>query len=158
MNADNSLEKTEKFDWVELCLARIKEWHTQSGLTIEDAFKLIDRDADTYITEKDLHYFLREKLKYQERELSMVRLQKLMKIMDCYKHGRINFIDWLKIISEDKDWLSDAKQQIGIVLSKHYPSLSEAFFSITTGDKKMLFSAFDKWVRSNHVLSGFMIN
>lgn len=88
----------------------------------------------------------------------MVRLQKLMKVMDCYKHGRINYIDWVRLISEEKDWLGDVRQQIGIVLSKHYPSLNEAFFSITTGDKKMLFSAFDKWIRSNHVLSGFMIN
>lgn len=59
MNSENNLEKTEKFDWVELCLARIKEWQRESGLTVDDAFKLIDRDADTYITEKDLHFFLR---------------------------------------------------------------------------------------------------
>lgn len=88
----------------------------------------------------------------------MVRLQKLMKVMDCYKHGRITFIDWLKIINEKKDWVADAKQQIGIVLSKHYPSLTEAFYTISTGDKKLLYTAFEKWVKSNHVLSGFMVN
>jgi len=47
-----------------------------------------------------------------------------MKIMDCYKHGRITYIDWLKLINEKKDWLADAKQQIGIILSKHHPSLN----------------------------------
>ena len=88
----------------------------------------------------------------------MVRLQKLMKVMDCYKHGRITFMDWVKIINESKDWLVDAKQQIGIVLSKHYPSLNEAFYYISNGDKRLLFAAFDKWVRQNHVLSGFMVN
>jgi hypothetical protein len=36
--------------------------------------------------------------------------------------------------------------------------LGEAFTTITQGDKKLLFAAFDKWVRSNYILSGFMIN
>jgi translation initiation factor 2 alpha subunit (eIF-2alpha) len=97
-------------------------------------------------------------LKFQERELGMVRLQKLTKVMDTYKKGKITLIDWLKIINEDKDWLTDVKQQIGIVLSKKYSSLNDAFYQISTGDKKLLFTAFDKWVRANHVLSGFMIN
>lgn len=86
----------------------------------------------------------------------MVRLQKLMKLMDCYKHGRISYLDWTRLISDEKSWLKDAQQQIGIVLSKHYGSLGEAFTSITQGDKKLLFSAFEKWVQSQHVLSGFM--
>lgn len=87
-----------------------------------------------------------------------MRLQKLIKLMDSYKHGRVTFVDWVKIINENKNWLVDVKQQIGIVLSKHYSSLNEAYYSITAGDKKLLFAAFDKWVRANHVLSGFIIN
>lgn len=78
--------------------------------------------------------------------------------MDYYKHGRITFLDWHKLINENKDWLKDAKKQIGIVLSKNYSSLSDAFITITQGDKRLIFSAFDKWVRTNYVLSGFMIN
>ena len=88
----------------------------------------------------------------------MVRLQKLMKMLDCYKHGRITYLDWHKIVNENKDWLSDVKQQIGIVLSKHYSNLTDAFYNISTGDKKMVCSAFDKWIRSNKVLHGFTIN
>lgn len=78
--------------------------------------------------------------------------------MDSYKNGRITFVDWAHLINQQKNWIADAKQQIGIVLSKHYPSLNEAFYNISTGDKKLLFSAFDKWIRANHVLSGFMVN
>lgn len=44
------------------------------------------------------------------------------------------------------------------MLSKLYPSLSEAFTTITQGDKRLVFASFERWVRSNHVLSGFMIN
>jgi len=29
----------------------------------------------------------------------MVRVQKLIKIMDVYKHGRITFLDWHKLIN-----------------------------------------------------------
>ena len=48
----------------------------------------------------------------------------MMKVMDTYKNGRINFLDWINLINKNSNWLSDAKQQIGIVLSKHYPSLN----------------------------------
>ncbi|MCB0370621.1 MAG: hypothetical protein KDD45_14645 [Bdellovibrionales bacterium] len=58
----------------------------------------------------------------------MVRLQKLMKVMDSYKNGRITYIDWIKLINGSKDWISEAKQQIGIVLSKNYSSLNDAFY------------------------------
>jgi len=78
--------------------------------------------------------------------------------MDSYKHGRITLIDWSKLINQSKNWLSDVKQQIGIVLSKHYSNLSDAFTTITNGDKKLLFNAFEQWVRNNHILSGFMVN
>ena len=90
--------------------------------------------------------------------MSSVRIQKLIKVMDSYKHGRITLIDWYKLINESKDWLNDVKQQIGIVLSKQYSSLSDAFITITNGDKKLLFNAFEQWIRVNHILSGFMIN
>jgi hypothetical protein len=78
--------------------------------------------------------------------------------MDHYKHGRITFIDWQQLLTQNRDWLAEVKQQIGIVLSKHYPSLSDAFTTITSGDKKLLLVAFDIWARDNHVLSGFMPN
>ena len=99
MNGDNHNTQTENFAWAEVCLNKIKEWYRGSTLSVEDGFKVIDEDNDGYISEKDLHCFLKEKLKYQERELTSVRLQKLMKIMDCYKHGRITFIDWTKLIN-----------------------------------------------------------
>jgi malate dehydrogenase (oxaloacetate-decarboxylating)(NADP+) len=75
---------------------------TMNALQLQDRVLFI---ADTYINEKDLHSFLVEKLKYQEREISMVRLQKFIKLMDYYKHGRITFLDWYKLINESKDWL-----------------------------------------------------
>lgn len=57
----------EKYDWVEQCFERIQSWFKSSGFTIEKSFKLIDRDGDSYISEKDLHEFLVDKIKYQPR-------------------------------------------------------------------------------------------
>ena len=78
----------------------------------------------------------------------MMRTQKIMKLMDHYKHGRITYLDWHKLIHENKDWLKDVKQQIGIILSKQYSSLSDAFCQITQGENRMVFKAFEKWIKT----------
>lgn len=68
-------------------------------------------------------------------------------------------MDWKNLFQKGKtDWVEDAKQQIGIVISRMYGNLEDAYTSITQGDKKLLFNAFEKWIRTNKVLSGFMIN
>lgn len=123
-------------------MSRIRDWHSGSGLTVEDGFRVLDSDGDGYLNEKDLHDFLVGKLRYQERELSSVRLQKLMKLMDSYKHGRVGYLDWHRFIGRNADWVADVKQQIGIVLSKDYGTLSDAFYRIANGDKKLVFASF----------------
>ena len=56
MNGKGSTRnESEKYDWVEQCFERIKQWYSTSGFTVQKAFKLIDRDGDSYISEKDLH-------------------------------------------------------------------------------------------------------
>lgn len=55
-------------------------------------------------------------------------MQKLMKVLDGYKRGKIDFQDWSKVLKEGKvDWIKDAVQQIGLVMSRMYPSLSDAY-------------------------------
>ena len=80
--------ESEKFDWVEDCFQKIKGWYKSSSLTIPKSFKLVDSDGDSYISEADLQAFLLDKIKYQQRELSHVRLQKLLKVMDSFKRGK----------------------------------------------------------------------
>jgi len=65
MNGNSNVHLSEKYDWAEHALSQIKQWHHQSKLTPEDSFRILDKDGDTYINEKDLHDFLIEKLKYQ---------------------------------------------------------------------------------------------
>lgn len=56
----------EKFDWVQQVLARIKDWYTNSKLTLEDSFRVADKDGDTYLNEKDIINFLIEHIKILE--------------------------------------------------------------------------------------------
>ena len=65
-----------------------------SGTTVHKSFKLVDRDGDSYINEKDLHQFLIDKIKYQQREINHVRLQKLLKVLDSFKRGKVDESDW----------------------------------------------------------------
>lgn len=60
--------------------------------------------------------------------------------------------------NEKVDWVEDARQQIGIVLSKKYSSLSDAFYDITQGDQKLIFASFKKWIEKTKALSGFIEN
>jgi hypothetical protein len=65
-----------------------------------------------------------ENIKVSAKEASVVRVQKLIKVLDTFKKGKLNFLDWKTFIQKDKvDWIQDAKQQIGIVISRNYPNL-----------------------------------
>ena len=51
MNGKGSaINESEKYDWVEQCFERIKQWYASSGFPIQKAFKLVDRDGDSYIS------------------------------------------------------------------------------------------------------------
>lgn len=50
MNGHNNLAQSENFNWVDEALDRLKTWYKSSHLTVEDAFKLVDKDGDTYIS------------------------------------------------------------------------------------------------------------
>lgn len=67
--------------------------------------------------------------------------------MDGFKRGRVDETDWERLLKNQKiDWVGDAKQQIGIVVSRLYSSITDAFYDITQGDQKLLFVAFKNWV------------
>lgn len=91
----------EKFDWVEECLERVRAWWKKSGLMPADAFKVVDRDFDSYINGTDLTTFLVENLKYQPKEINHNRIQKLLKLMDTFKKGRVDLVDFCKLIQEN---------------------------------------------------------
>lgn len=119
----------ERFDWVDECLERLKSWFSKSNLLPPDAFKVVDRDFDSYIGSKDLSTFLVENLRYQPNEINHSRIQKLLKLMDTYKKGKVDMVDFIKIVTSDSsnNWISNAQQQIGLAISRKFKSLSHAF-------------------------------
>lgn len=150
----------EKFDWVKVCIQSIRDWFGRSGLLPADAFKVVDRDFDGYITEKDLNTFLVDTLKYQQKELTHVRIQKLFKMMDTFKRGKIDLIDFCKLLqaTDTEDWISNAKQQIGLTISRRFSTISQAFSAISRDERNLLFNNFQRWINDNKVLTGFMLN
>lgn len=76
------------------------------------------------MNEKDIIAFLVDNIKIAPKEANIVRIQKLIKVLDTFKKGRLNFLDWKGFIQKEKfDWVQDAKQQIGIVISRLYANL-----------------------------------
>lgn len=132
MEINKTRAPTERFDWVEECLEKVKSWFSKSNLLAPDAFKVVDRDFDSYIGAKDLSTFLVENLKYQPKEINHSRIQKLLKLMDTYKKGKVDLVDFVKIVTseENNNWISNAKQQIGLAISRRFKSLTEAFNEI----------------------------
>lgn len=94
------------------------------------------------------------------KELTHVRIQKLFKVMDTYKRGKIDQVDFNKLLKgpDTEDWISNAKQQIGLAVSRKYKSINQAFNEIGRDEKNLIFNNFQKWVTENKILTGFMLN
>lgn len=83
----------------------------------------------------------------------------MLKVLDTHKRGKVDQTDWERLINNGEiNWVKEAKHQIGIVISKHYGVLSDAFYDITQGDQKLLFNTFKIWVEKKKALSGFIPN
>lgn len=120
-------------------------------LMAEDAFRIGDADFDGFISKKDLTYFVREALKIPSDEITESRIDRLFKLMDIFKRGKIQLSDFKKILSEDlytnkssvltggkelfgkisTDWKVHARQQIGLYLSKNFATLEDSFEGFT---------------------------
>ena len=52
------LKKEENWDWTVNTLERIRSWFKEEGITVDDAFRVIDRDFDGFIGKEDVQEFL----------------------------------------------------------------------------------------------------
>lgn len=128
---------------------KIKEWYKSEGISLFDAFRTVDKDFDGFINKNDLKTFLLEVLKFQEIDLTNTRIDRLFKLMDQFKRGCVQFIDFKRLLQENNenlnlnitggkvlappqtsfDWIVNCKQQIGLILSRQFSSLKESFES-----------------------------
>lgn len=79
--------------------------------------------------------------------------------MDTYKRGKVDMVDFIKIITSDRsnNWVHNAKQQIGLSISRKFKSLTDAFNEIGRTETNLLFTNFQKWIQTNNILNGFML-
>ena len=172
---DSLEEKTDdNFDWQVDIIKQMKQWFFGSGVTSEDAFRIMDSDYDQLISKSDLRHFLQSILFIPVEEVTSIRIDRLFNLMDQYKRGRIGYEDFRKVLTEDFqptdnisltggvsinkhsfDWKLNARQKIGIFLSRKYKSLDSSFDEISMQGPRITFEQFSKWVFNHSVLDGF---
>nr|QBH22546.1 EF hand family protein [Philasterides dicentrarchi] len=173
----NPLQNIEddNFNWENNQIFKIRDWFFFEKLTVEDAFRTLDSKYKGFIEKEDLHEFLGAVLKVKKEDISQGRINRLFKIMDIYKRGRITVDDFRRFLCEDFeqglnqtvmgnqsiinyssfDWKLNAKQQLGIVLTRRFNNLIHSFDTISGFKKKLLYEQFSKWVEANLALRGF---
>jgi hypothetical protein len=117
------------------------------GISPEDAFRTLDSDFDGFVNKNDLRSFLIEVLRIQEEEITSPRIDRLFKLIDQFKRGLIQLGDFKRILEDDFDkglnltisggktltgrstfdWKVNAKQQIGLILSQRFPTVTASF-------------------------------
>lgn len=61
---------------------KIRQWFALARLTVEDAFKTLDKHYKGETNEEDLYNFLRDVIKIKEEELDKSKVNRLFKLMD----------------------------------------------------------------------------
>lgn len=79
----------DNFDWENNVIEQIKKWIMTSRITIDEGFKCFDKDFDGFISKDDLKYSLVNILKINEEEIYPTKLDRLFRLLDFYKTGKI---------------------------------------------------------------------
>ena len=74
--------KDDDFNWELEILFKMRNWQKKENLTIEDAFRTVDRDFDGELSRLDLKLFIIEIFKMEEKLLNEARINRLFKLMD----------------------------------------------------------------------------
>ena len=86
---ENAIKKQDDWDWTTSAFNKIRQWFAEEGCSVEDAFRLFDKDFDGLINKLDLEAFLLDVLHISDKEISGNRINKLFKLMDEYKRGTV---------------------------------------------------------------------
>ena len=172
---DSLEDKAEdNFDWQLDIIRQIQDWYFAAGITSEDAFRMMDLDYDQLVSKHDLKIFLESILFIPAEEITSVRIDRLFNLMDQYKRAKIAFEDFKRILSDDFrptdnpsltggvrlnkhsfDWKLNARQMMGLYLSRRYKTLDSSFDEISHQGPRITFDNFNAWILSHSVLDGF---
>ena len=113
----------------------------------------------------------------KEEDLTTAKVNRLFKLMDQFKKGSIKCEDFRRFLCEDFvqggnecimghknidnyssfDWKLNARQQVGLVLTRRFNDLTHSYNMITKHQKKMDFNQFKDWINYTNCLKGFDI-
>lgn len=65
-------------------------------------------DFDGFISKKDLTFFVKDVLKVLAEEVTTARVDRLFKLMDLFKRGRIQLSDFKRVIFDDMTTANNA--------------------------------------------------
>ena len=173
----------DNFDWETDIIHKIKNWIVKQRITVEEAFKCFDNDFDGHISKDDLRNSLVELLEVSPSSILPTKLDRLFRLLDFFKTGKIQVSDFQRLLSNDNpyhstkitstasslsrslggglsqtstfDWKFSSIQQIGLVLSKKYTTVTDSFTAACAGQGKVSFNNFKIFLEKEDALSGF---
>jgi Ca2+-binding EF-hand superfamily protein len=167
---------SDNFDWEEDVIEQLRQYIRSASITPEEAFKAFDHDFDGIVSKSDLKWVLVEILKIEPAEIQPTKLERLFRLLDFYKTGKIQLSDIVRLTdnanpyksysasfasskfaaqSHTFNWRQNALQQLGLGLSKKYGSVQESFEAASNRDIKIEFETFKKFLDKSQMLSGF---
>ena len=90
----------DDWDWELEILFKIRNWCHRENLTVEDAFRTFDKDYDGEISKGDIKTFMLDILKIEEKVVTEGKLNRLFKLMDQFKRGKITLMDFKRFLEE----------------------------------------------------------
>lgn len=114
---------------------------------IDRTFKLLDRYKRGYIQSEDFKAIFEDAAPPENSNRSLLSPSSSLKGLSVTSSPRN--LNW------SLDWKANARQQIGLVLSKKFPDISKAFEIISGHSNRITYKAFNKWIEDNHALHGF---
>ena len=91
----------DNFNWEMEMQMRMRRWFLREKLSVEDAWRTVDKNYNGEIKEKDLEVFLIEMVKVKEDEITQGKINRLYKLLDQYKRGRVKIDDFRRFLTED---------------------------------------------------------
>jgi Ca2+-binding EF-hand superfamily protein len=141
----------DNFNWEQGIIQKIQKWIKDERITAEEAFKCMDKDFDGIINKEDLKQSLLSIFNVKADKIIPTKLDRLFRLMDFYKVGGVQLQDIQRMVSDENpyisetagksatnfnksfgggikqastfDWKLSAIQQIGLMISKQFPSI-----------------------------------
>ena len=88
----------DNFDWEYEILFKIRNWVFKEKLTVEEAFRAIDKDFDGFINKNDIQNYLKDVMKFEDKEITETRLNRLFKLMDQFKRNKVSLEDFRRFV------------------------------------------------------------